>query len=313
MASMVRFLQISDTHWSSEPLSLPSCKQQIDTAKRFESLCAWIKSLRDPIDFIIHTGDWVHRGHVAGDSGESTRKIWDLAQQLGFPVFTAVGNHDHRSVLRECLVNSNAAHSGNGSNKSNGKMDTAVLGLADGKPLEIVGGRNVLDECAHSVGGDRLCYRFSCKDEDFLVLDARDSQSIDPRGRIDTDQMSAIESCFAYSTKMCTVFLHYPPIRLDCQWIDRTMCVENGEELHSLFRRYRDRIRGVFFGHIHRPISALVDGVLYASCGSSAMHFPNFPSQSDVEFEADPLAFANYVTIDGNSVLVKPQWVGTSQ
>jgi hypothetical protein len=91
------------------------------------------------------------------------------------------------------------------------------------------------------------------------------------------------------------------------------MCVENGEELHSLLRKYRDRVRGVFFGHIHRPISAVVDGVMYASCGSSAMHFPNFPSQGDVEFESDPLAFANYVTIDGNSVLVKPQWVGTLQ
>jgi len=56
MASMVRFLQISDTHWSFDPLSLPSCQQQIDTAKRFESLCKWIESLRDPIDFIVHTG-----------------------------------------------------------------------------------------------------------------------------------------------------------------------------------------------------------------------------------------------------------------
>lgn len=307
MASMVRFLQISDTHWSFDPLSLPSCQQQIDTAKRFESLCKWIESLRDPIDFIVHTGDWVHRGHVAGDSGDSTRIVWELAQRLGFPVLTAVGNHDHRSVLRECLVNSIAQISGNASVTSPDEMGPTLFGISDGEPLELLGGADT------SVEDDRLCYRFSCKGQDFLVLDARDSQSIDPRGRLDTDQLSALERYFASSTNSCTVFLHYPPIELDCQWIDRTMCVENGGELHSLFRKYRDRVRGVFFGHIHRPISAMVDGVLYASCGSSAMHFPNFPSLSEVEFEADPLAFANYVTIGVKSVLIKPQWVETSR
>jgi 3',5'-cyclic AMP phosphodiesterase CpdA len=304
---MIRFLQISDTHWSFDPITLPCGQLQIDTAKRFELLCRWIESLADPVDFIVHTGDWVHRGHVAGDSGESTRKVWDLAQRLGFPVLTAVGNHDHRSVLRECFEKSIAKLAANSSVRPSGEMLASVAGLADGKPLGLVGGRDAPDEC------ERLCYRFTCKGEDFLVIDARDSQSIDPRGRIDSEQLIAIERYFANTTKACTLFLHYPPIRLDCHWIDRTMCVENGEELHSLLRKYRDRVRGVFFGHIHRPISAVVDGVMYASCGSSAMHFPNFPSQGDVEFESDPLAFANYVTIDGNSVLVKPQWVGTSQ
>ncbi|MFM8402865.1 MAG: hypothetical protein ACKOAH_33975, partial [Pirellula sp.] len=75
-----------------------------------------------------------------------------------------------------------------------------------------------------------------------------------------------------------------------------------------LFAKNAHRIRGVFFGHIHRPLCCIKDSVLYASTGSAAMHFPNMPADNKAFAQSDPIAFANYITIRQSGTLVKTQW-----
>lgn len=275
MQNPIRILHISDTHWASDPI-----RPDIDPKSRFDQLCDWIASLNQPIDAIIHSGDWVHRAQFSEDSGDSTRAAWNRLSQLGIPILTAVGNHDNRLALLECLQSSLPAH---------WNLDP----VASQEP--------------------RLAYSISFTDqgrpdESIMVLDARDSQEIDPRGRLCMDQLTAVEKLLSNPHSNWTIFLHYPPIQLDCDWIDRTMLIENGKQLHQILTRNSSRIRGVFFGHIHRPICCHKDSILYASAGSSTMHFPNMPTDSQAIMQSDPIAFANYISISEGSTLVKTQW-----
>jgi len=262
----VRFLQISDTHWSSIPIA-----PGVESAHRSSLLCDWIRDLSAPIDFVVHTGDLVHRGHVHDDDGESTRAALAPFQLLPHPCHFVIGNHDNRAALRN------------------------AVGEMPGRPLV--------------ENSDRWAYRYTLQGEQFLILDARDTTDIDPQGRLDEKQLDSIQKVLYDTREPLTLFVHYAPLAMDCDWIDRTMLLTNGEELHRILAKHSQRIRGVFFGHIHRPTCFSRDGVLYASCGSAAMHLSHWPGDATPTVHSDPIAFANYVAIGPQGALVKTHWV----
>lgn len=259
----VRFLQITDTHWSASSIAAG-----IEPAERLSQLCDWIRSLRAPIDFIVHTGDVVHRGHVPEDDGESTRRAIAQLRGLPFPIHFVVGNHDHRRLWPE------------------------LLGGIPGVPLSSA----------------RWAYHFVVGSERLVVLDGRDRLAIDPAGRLEEEQLLGLEALLSTSSEPLALFMHYPPLPLDCDWIDRTMLLSNGRELHALLAAHADRIRGVFFGHIHRPVTLVLEGVLYASAGSSTMLFPNFPNDATAVAQADARPMANYVTLGEAGTRIKTLW-----
>jgi Icc protein len=266
-------LQISDTHLGADPSIpiAPGISAWERTRSLAETIQGWVAEAAIPIDCIVHTGDLVHRGHVANDNGESTRKGLELFQSLGRPVHWVVGNQDNRGALRGCL------------------------GSPPGEPLT-----------KHE---DRWAYHFQLGGERIVILDARASLDLDPQGEISQEQLENLQSLLMTSREPISVFLHYPPIPLGCDWIDRTMLIRNGSSLHELLSCFQNRVRGVFFGHVHRPTFSLRDGIIYASCGSGTMHFPNWPGSSSVAMLGDPIAFAQYIQITDDSVIVKPQWL----
>lgn len=97
-------------------------------------------------------------------------------------------------------------------------------------------------------------------------------------------------------------------VPLDSAWMDETMLVRNGEQLHRLLSDHRARIRAVFFGHVHSPTQQLRDGVLYASAGSVTMQLPGWPGSIAAKPSSDPLSLGNYVRIEATSVLIKTIW-----
>jgi hypothetical protein len=54
-------------------------------------------------------------------------------------------------------------------------------------------------------------------------------------------------------------------------------------------RQARDRLRGVFYGHIHQNISSMRDGVLYAAAASSWCQFYSYPIPENTKFAPDPI------------------------
>lgn len=264
----VRFLQVSDTHWSSTPVS-----PGVESNHRSSQLCDWIRGVNAPIDFIVHTGDLVHRGHVPEDDGESTRASLIPFRSLTPPCHFVIGNHDNRIALRN------------------------ALGDCPGQPLV--------------ESSERWAYRFSVRGEQFLILDARDTTEIDPHGRLDEEQLESVQKMLRDTREPTTLFVHYAPFAMDCDWIDRTMLLTNGEALHQILAKYSERVRGVFFGHIHRPTCFSLNGILYVSCGSTAMHLSHWPGDAAPTVNSDPIAFANYVSIGAQGAIVKTHWVST--
>jgi 3',5'-cyclic AMP phosphodiesterase CpdA len=269
----LRILQISDTHLSADRdfKLAPGIHPFSRVQALITEIRAWIERDGVPIDCVIHTGDLVHRGHLPLSDDASTRLGVEWFRSLPIPVYWVIGNHDHRRAL------------------------CAFAGPPPGESL--------------TAEPDRLAYHFVLQGERILIVDARGPLEIDPQGEISPEQLQKISEVLESTREPITFFMHYPAVSLGCDWIDRTMLVRNGLKLHEILQAHRDRVRGVFFGHIHRPMSVFRDGILYASCGSSTMHFPNWPNAATAISANDRISFAQLIEIGPNGMLIKPQWV----
>ena len=226
-----------------------------------------INAIEAPVDFVIHTGDVATDADITGDDDASTRLAHSLLRRIQYPLHLVNGNHD------------NVAHL------------SSSFGQALGTPL-VSGQRN------------RACH-FVYSSEQFIILDARAEPEIDPRGRLPDDQLSAFDDLVASTSEPLTIFLHYPPISLDSRWIDNEMLVVNGESFHERLAAMSDRVRGVFFGHVHHGIHVVRDGILYSSVGSTSCHFDAWPHSTDAGGSASPHAYFNYVSLNRVEVTIK--------
>jgi hypothetical protein len=79
----------------------------------------------------------------------------------------------------------------------------------------------------------------------------------------------------------------------------------NGEVMHRILCKAGQRLRGVFFGHIHHSIDMMQDGILYSGVASAAYQFAAWPGQIEaaLDLAADP-GF-NVVTVSGATTLVR--------
>jgi len=173
----------------------------------------------------------VHTGDLIADrSAEATLLAVDALSRLRVPLYVVNGNHDDRALLRKML---DAPH--------------APDGNPDG-PLD---------------------YTFEVKGERFLVLDGHTPDVPDPLGKLSAAQIEQARAEAASGGSPLTVLLHYPPFRMGSPWLDENMLLVNGEALHEALLPARDRLRGVFCGHLHRSCQITRDGITYF-CGPSA-------------------------------------------
>jgi hypothetical protein len=59
------------------------------------------------------------------------------------------------------------------------------------------------------------------------------------------------------------------------------MLIQNGMDLHRALLPARDRLRGVFHGHVHQPMQTMRDGIVYTCAPSAFAAFSAWPT--DVE------------------------------
>jgi Icc protein len=135
-----------------------------------------------------------------------------------------------------------------------------------------------------------LCYVFEVKGYRFLVLDARGPDEIDPHGLLSEAQMEIVRQEATPHGPPLTIFIHYPLLRMNSPWMDANMQVLNGEELHRALLPARERLRGVFHGHVHMPMQIVRDGILYVSTASTFAQFTAWPDEVEVQtdHEAPP-------------------------
>lgn len=209
----------------------------------------------------------LHTGDVTAAPDEAAYRLAaEVFTRLRVPIYFVTGNHDSSVMIRKYL--------------RMGEM-----------------------EIASDVNG--LAYTFEVNGYRFITLDARGPDEIDPRGVLEEHQFAFLRRELDRDATPVAVFLHFPPLPLDSRWLNNEMLLMNGERLHRVLVPYRDRLRGVFFGHVHRGMHVLQDGVLYSSVASTIGQFAAWPDDQQVRLDLDHPACFNVVTLTETATVIK--------
>jgi 3',5'-cyclic AMP phosphodiesterase CpdA len=178
----------------------------------------------------------VHTGDVATDPDEAAYVLAaEVFAGLPMPVYYTTGNHDAAWMIRNYLP----------------------MG-----PLQYM----VNDPLV-------LCYCFEVKGYRFLVLDGRAPDHLDPHGLLSEEQLAAVRQEATADGPPLTVFLHFPLWPLNSPWMDTNMLLLNAGALHEALLPARNRLRGVFHGHVHQSMQTIKDGILYTAVPSTYSQF----------------------------------------
>ncbi|HML24703.1 MAG TPA: metallophosphoesterase [Aggregatilinea sp.] len=190
----------------------------------------------------------IHTGDITDDGSPASYELaWDLLSRINVPLYLVNGNHDLIENMGGILA-------------------------ASGTPSSAVAGS--------------LCYTFDLKGERFLVLDAFDPGALQPAGCLGDAQLAFLRAETEGGDLPLTVFLHFPPLPMGSPWLDRRMLILNGHALHDALLPARDRLRGVFSGHLHRPAQTVRDGIAYCTVASTAYQITWRRGEDDLGFDA---------------------------
>lgn len=143
---------------------------------------------------------------------------------------------------------------------------------------------------------ERLYYEFYHGDTHFVALDT--IGEVDPGGLVSQDQLAWLEAQLATSqARQTCLLIHHLPVPMGVPWYDREMRITNAEALFAVLAPHRERLRGVFFGHIHRPLTAFRDGILMSAVGSAFMQFRTSPADHAPVLDPASLPCYSIVTL----------------
>jgi 3',5'-cyclic AMP phosphodiesterase CpdA len=154
---------------------------------------------------------------------------------------------------------------------------------------------------------DVLSYSFDVKGYRFLVLDARGPDSIDPHGLLSEAQLETAAREARPDGPPLAVFTHFPTLPLNSTWMDKNLLILNGERLHETLLPARNRLRGVFYGHIHQATQTIRDGILYASAASTFSQFTGWPEEMMVKNDHDGAPGYSFVHLLENQTIIHQQ------
>jgi 3',5'-cyclic AMP phosphodiesterase CpdA len=225
-----------------------------------------INALPFSVDFVLHTGDVVQNGTV-----EEYALAKPLLTSLRFPIYYANGNHDDCEQLQRALLD----------------IQTPSA---------------------------RYDYTFSAHGVQIAVFDSADRQS--HTGLLLDSQLEALRALCTTGDSPLIIVLHHPPVPLDAIWIDQgwsvperppygTMLLANWQAFQAAIAPARQRLRGVFFGHIHHAHQVWHNGILHCAAPSTFGQLASFPEQRLPQPTPEQPAAFNLVTVDGAQVTVR--------
>ena len=132
-----------------------------------------------------------------------------------------------------------------------------------------------------------------------------------PHTRVTEAQLEWLRArCNPDDPRPLIVATHHNVLPAGAPWLDDFMRMLNGEDFHAALLPARDRLRGVFHGHVHMVGQTVRDGITYFSAASSWMQFLCHPGQ--VETIPDPVARPgfNEVTVTREGMSVRHHYFG---
>jgi 3',5'-cyclic-AMP phosphodiesterase len=127
-------------------------------------------------------------------------------------------------------------------------------------------------------------------------------------GRVSEEQLDWLDTlCSANDDRPMMIAVHHNVLPCGVPWLDEKMNIENGEEFHEIVRQARDRLRGVFHGHIHQNVDMLRDGVLYSACTSPWGRFQAYPDATSTSIldDSESLPGFSVVSITDNHTYIR--------
>ncbi|MEM6281348.1 MAG: metallophosphoesterase [Chloroflexota bacterium] len=225
--------------------------------------------LIEQVNALPFTPDLIlHTGDVAYDPHpEIYPEARDLFTTLKAPVVYVPGNHDHSAAMQDVLM-----------------------------------GRSPEDIT------QPLYHTQAFNDVRFIFLDANSADIPPPAGEVSQAQLAWLaQQLDAHDPRPIVVAIHHPLMKTQFSaWYDEFMMTINGDAVHDLLKTAVDRVRGVFFGHVHQNITFYRDGIMYSGVNSSWTQFYTLPDQgmeTRNDLNADP-AF-NVVTLTDEGTIVQ--------
>lgn len=238
--------------------------------KPYDSLTRLLDAVRKvPVrpEFVIHTGDVASgKGAERGDP-RSYQLMEELRSGLDVPFYYAVGNHDDPAEVLEL------------------RMGDKTATFDGDEPI--------------------VSYAFEFGNERFVVLHSQGPhEEVGAGGKLPSGQIEFLTEQLQ-TAKQVTVFLHHCPLDLDSEWFRDRADMKDGEELHAALRPHAERLRSVFFGHVHRGVQIVRDGIHYCSVSTPYCGLNYWPDVSETDTDtACPLPF-NLVTLTETATIVK--------
>jgi Icc protein len=210
------------------------------------------KALVQAVNALPFMPDFIlHTGDVAYDPvPEVYPAVKAVLADLKAPVYYLTGNHDDAKTMQQVLM---------------GRGDDTLR--------------------------DYLYYDFEAKGVHVVCLDSNGPHNpVNPSGFVTEEQLDWLDAiCASDDERPLVIAVHHNIIPVGVPWLDEWMRMENGEDFHAIVRQARDRLRGVFYGHIHQNISSMRDGVLYVAAASSWCQFYSYPIPENTQFSPDPI------------------------
>jgi Icc protein len=209
----------------------------------------------------------LHTGDIVDDGSEEAYQLARSAlQKLRAPVFYLLGNHDEPYAMQKTLLS---------------------------KPTAV----------------EHYDYYVKLGGIGLAVFDSRVPNSSE--GTLTDDQLAALRDLCKPNGPPLIIALHHQPVHLDVVWLDHgwddkyKMMLNRHEEFLEAIAPARDRIRGVFFGHVHRSCQVLHNGILFCAPPSGSAQIVSWPTQSEVKMAIDELPGFNIVTVTDSQTIVR--------
>ncbi len=241
-----------------------------DYAVRDNKSLPYLEALVDTINNLPFAPDFVlHTGDVVDDASEASYRLAkSVLDKIKYLTYYLVGNHDNAIALQRVL-------------------------LGNANPSE------------------RLDYYVEIGGVGLAVFDSHGPS--DPAGTLTAQQLEAARKlCTPYGPPL-VIALHHQPVALDSQWLDMgwqvdgrelRMPLDCGSAFLEAIAPARQRIRGVFFGHVHWGFQVVRDGIFMCSAPSALGQISSWPYQAEPIVAPDLPGF-NVVTVTGIQTIVR--------
>jgi Icc protein len=126
-------------------------------------------------------------------------------------------------------------------------------------------------------------------------------------GELDADLRRDLVQYLKAQDNACCIFLHYPLLAMNSAWSDKRMLVADGQQLLDSLVSLRDKIIGIFHGHIHMPLYRNYRGIPVVAAPSTLYQFHHGPDRPVMEYDLESPIGCNLVGWDENGIVVFEQ------